>query len=186
MKFVKNLIITIIGFTLCICTAQAACDFIIDIGDKKTKFVEKIGEPMPMFEGQFMLPVPSTKVCPNDDLSMDIAVEYIFLEDFLAAIRMVVLNDGTNAESKKLKLMKYAKKNYGDFDTGQNPKIFNNFYSWETLGNLVIYKRLSDPKGLIEEEIYISNEEYDYKLGAIYNQLEEIEDGKPEPEEQTE
>ena len=65
-------------------------------------------------------------------------------------------------------------------------KNFNNFYSWETLGNLVIYKRLSDPKGLIEEEIYISNEEYDYKLGAIYNQLEEIEDGKPEPEEQTE
>ena len=47
------------------------------------KFVEKIGEPMPMFEGQFMMPVPSTKVCPNDDLSMNIAVEYIFLEDFV-------------------------------------------------------------------------------------------------------
>ena len=174
MKFVKNLIITIIGFTLCICTAQAACDFIIDIGDKKTKFVEKIGEPMPMFEGQFMLPVPSTKVCPNDDLSMNIAVEYIFLEDFLAAIRMVVLNDGTNAESKKLKLMKYAKKNYGDFDTGQNPEIFNNFKAWETLPNqkIAIYKMLYNEDNLIEEELFITNKKYDERLAKFYYDLE--------------
>ena len=38
----------------------------------------------------------------------------------------------------------------------------------------------------IRDRIYISNDEYDYKLGALFNELEEIEDGKPEPEEQTE
>ena len=182
----KKILLLILSLSLYMSPVRAACDFIIDIGDNKAKFVEKFGEPFPQFNGLFMLPVMSTDICPNDNLDQGIAVEYIFLGENLAAIRMVVFNDEKNNISNKLLLMNYAKKTYGDFDTGQNPKIFNNFYSWETLGNLVIYKRLSDPKGLIEEEIYISNEEYDYKLGAIYNQLEEIEDGKPEPEEQTE
>ena len=182
----KKIILTFLSLSLYMSQAQAACDFIINIGDNKAKLVQKFTDPFPMFDNIFMLPIPSPQVCPNDNLDQDIAIEYIFIDDNLAAIRMVVFNDEKNNISNKLLLMNYAKKTYGDFDTGQNPKIFNNFYSWETLGNLVIYKRLSDPKGLIEEEIYISNEEYDYKLGAIYNQLEEIEDGKPEPEEQKE
>ena len=69
---------------------QAACDFIIDIGDNKAKFVEKFGEPFPQFGGLFMLPVMSTDICPNDNLDQGIAVEYIFLGENLAAIRMVV------------------------------------------------------------------------------------------------
>jgi len=157
-------------------TAQAACNFIIKIGDKKTKIVKKFAEPMPMYAGQFMLPVQSEEVCPNDNLSIDIAIEYIFLGDpensRLAAIRMVVLNDGQNTESDKLTLMNYAKKVYGDFDTGENPKIYNNFEIWEKNQNMVIYKRIFNEESLIDEEIYISNKEYDQKLGEFYNKIE--------------
>ena len=72
----------------------------------------------------------------------------------LAAIRMVVLNDGNNTENNKLTLMNYAKKVYGDFDTGINPKIYNNYAIFEKGQNIVIYKRLYNEEGLIDEEIY--------------------------------
>ena len=175
-KHISLFLLTFIALSLCIPTAQAACNFIIKIGDKKTKIVKKFAEPMPMYAGQFMLPVQSEEVCPNDNLSIDIAIEYIFLGDpensRLAAIRMVVLNDGQNTESDKLTLMNYAKKVYGDFDTGENPKIYNNFEVWEKNQNMVIYKRMFDEESLIDEEIYISNKEYDQKLGEFYNKIE--------------
>ena len=175
-KHISLFLLTFIALSLCIPTAQAACNFIIKIGDKKTKIVKKFAEPMPMYAGQFMLPVQSEEVCPNDNLSIDIAIEYIFLGDpensRLAAIRMVVLNDGQNTESDKLTLMNYAKKVYGDFDTGENPKIYNNFEIWEKNQNLIIYKRMFNEEDLIDEEIYISNKEYDQKLGEFYNKIE--------------
>ena len=174
----KKLLILILALSFKISAVQAACDFIINIGDKSTKIVEKFAEPLPMFKGQFMLPVQSPEVCPNDNLSEMIAVEYVFLGESietarLAAIRMIVLNDGQNTESDKLTLMNYAKKVYGDFDTGQNPSIFNSFYAWEKNQNLIIYKRMYNQENLIDEEIFITNKEYDLKLGEFYNELEE-------------
>ena len=94
--------------------ANAQCDFVIDIGDKKTKIVEMFAEPLPMFDRLSMLPIPSTKLCPNDNLDDKIAIEYLFLEEDLAAIRMLVLNDGSNEISDKFLLMDYAKNNFGD------------------------------------------------------------------------
>jgi hypothetical protein len=174
----KKLLILILVLTFKIGAVQAACDFIINIGDKSTKIVEKFSEPMPMFKGQFMLPVQSPELCPNDNLSEMIAVEYVFLGESietaqLAAIRMIALNDGQNTESDKLTLMNYAKKVYGDFDTGQNPSVFNNFYAWEKNQNLIIYKRMYNEENLIDEEIFITNDEYDLKLGEFYNKIEE-------------
>ena len=174
----KKLLILILVLTFKISAVQAACDFIINIGDKSTKIVEKFAEPLPMFKGQFMLPVQSPEVCPNDNLSEMIAVEYVFLGESietarLAAIRMIVLNDGQNTENNKLTLMNYAKKVYGDFDTGQNPSVFNNFYAWEKGQNLIIYKRMYNEENLVDEEIFITNDEYDLKLGEFYNKIEE-------------
>ena len=174
----KKLLIVILALTFKIGAAQAACDFIINIGDKSTKIVEKFAEPLPMFKGQFMLPVQSPELCPNDNLNDMIAVEYVFLGESLetarlAAIRMIALNDGQNTESDKLTLMNYAKKVYGDFDTGQNPSAFNNFYAWEKNRNLIIYKRMYNEENLVDEEIFITNDEYDLKLGEFYNKLEE-------------
>ena len=174
----KKLLILILILTFKIGAVQAACDFIINIGDKSTKIVEKFAEPLPMFKGQFMLPVQSPEVCPNDNLSEMIAVEYVFLGESietarLAAIRMIAINDGQNTESDKLTLMNYAKKVYGDFDTGQNPSVFNNFYAWEKGQNLIIYKRMYNEENLVDEEIFITNDEYDLKLGEFYNKIEE-------------
>jgi len=174
----KKLSIIIIALLFNIGSAQAACNFIINIGDTSTKLEEKFASPMPMFPGQFMLPVQSPEICPNENLNTNIAVEYIFLGENpeinlrLAAIRMVVLNDGQNTESDKLTLMKYAKKVYGNFDTGPNPKAYNNFMVWEKNNSIIIYKRMFNQENLIEEEIYISNKEYDQKLGEFYNKLE--------------
>jgi len=175
----KKLLILILALSFKMGAVQAACDFIINIGDKSTKIVEKFAEPIPMFKGQFMLPVQSPELCPNDNLNKMIAVEYIFLGESLettlrlAAIRMIALNDGQNTESDKLTLMNYAKKVYGDFDTGQNPSAFNNFYAWEKGQNLIIYKRMYNEESLIDEEIFITNNEYDLKLGEFYNKIEE-------------
>ena len=174
----KKLLILILALSFKMGAVQAACDFIINIGDKSTKIVEKFAEPMPMFMGQFMLPVQSPELCPNDNLNEMIAVEYVFLGESLetarlAAIRMIALNDGQNTESDKLTLMNYAKKVYGDFDTGQNPSAFNNFYAWKKNRNLIIYKRMYNEENLIDEEIFITNDEYDLKLGEFYNKLEE-------------
>ena len=93
---------------------------------------------------------------------------------------MVVLNDGNNTESDKLTLMNYAKKVYGDFDTGPNPKVFNNYYAWEKNNKLIIYKRMFDSEELINEEIYISNNEYDEKLGKFYYDVEQAEEAAEE------
>ena len=173
----KKIILTLITSVLLGSSAALAeCNFIINIGDKKTKIVEKFAEPMPMFQGKFVLPIHSNELCPNDKLSNDIVVEYVFLGDLensrLAAIRMVVFNDDKNSISNQLLLMNYAKKVYGNFDTGNNPKAFNNFKVWDTNQKVIVYKRMTNDEEIIEEELYISNKEYDQKLGEFYNQLE--------------
>ena len=180
IKKIKNFLKIFLIIFLYVAPANAACDFIINIGDKGGKLFEKFAPPMPMFNGQFMLPVQSPEICPNDNLNDMIAIEYVFLGEKgetanLAAIRMIALNDGENTESNKLTLMNYAKKVYGDFDTGQNPQIYNNFYAWEENNKLIIYKRLFNEENLVDEEIFITNNEYDQKLGEFYNKLEQEE-----------
>lgn len=177
-KLIKSLLLTLLFSTFIYGSAEAKCNFIIDIGNKGKKLFDKFATPLPMFQGQFILPVQSPEVCPNDNLNDMIAVEYVFLgETFekanLAAIRMIAINDGENTESNKLTLMNYAKRVYGDFDTGQNPQIFNSFYAWERFNQLIIYKRIFNSEGLIEEEIFITNKKYDRKLGEFYNKLEQ-------------
>ena len=161
----KNLIKLIIIFSIFSSPVQAACDFLIDIGDSGKKIFDKFGQPLPGFKGQFYMPVPSPELCPNDNLNNDIAVEYVFLgetEDAakLAAIRMIVMNDGKNTENNKLTLMRYVKKVYGDFDTGQNPQIFDSFKIWEKSNNdVIVYKRMLGEEELFEEELMITTVE---------------------------
>ena len=92
---------------------------------------------------------------------------------------IIIINDGSNEISDKFLLMNYAKNNFGDFDTGQNRSLYNSFHTWEQYGKIIVYQRLFDTEGIIKEEIYISNEEFDLKLGSFYNELEEIAFGEP-------
>ncbi len=153
----KNLIKFILIFSIFSTPVQAACDFLIDIGDSGKKVFDKFDMPLPGYKGQYYLPVPSPELCPNDNLNNDIAVEYVFLgetEDAakLAAIRMIVMNDGKNTENNKLTLMRYVKKVYGDFDTGQNPQIFDSFKIWEKSNNdVIVYKRMLGEEELLKK-----------------------------------
>ena len=91
----------------------------------------------------------------------------------LAGIKMFALNDEKNTESNKLTLMKYAKKVYGDFDTGQNPQIYNNYHTWEKNNKFILYMRMFEEGDRISEQLFISTKGYDKKLGEFYDKLEE-------------
>ena len=102
-------IILIIFISLISISANAACKFELDFGDDASKVLDKYGPPMPeMFEELSFLPVAADDVCPNQNLK-DIAIEYRFLNEKLAAINLIVLNDENNSASEKLTLMKYVK-----------------------------------------------------------------------------
>ena len=174
----KSILKSLIILFIFILPVNAACDFMVDIGEKGGKLFNKYGPPFPDFPGSFMMPLIATEICPNDNLSEAIAIEYMFLgekpEDaVLAGIKMVVLNDEKNTESNKLTLMKYAKKVYGDFDTGQNPQIYNDFNIWETTNKFILYMRTYEKGGRISKQLFISTKGYDKKLGEFYDKVEE-------------
>lgn len=157
--------------------AFAECNFLLKIGDKKSKkFVEKFSEPISRSKGLFWMPVSTSKLCPNEKLHAGILVEYLFLDEKkninLAEINMTVYNDVKNTISNNLILMNYAKKVYGDFDTGFNPRAYNNFYIWDKGQNRVTYTRFINQEKIIKEGLNITNKEYSIKLDKHYNQLE--------------
>ena len=174
----KSILKSLIILFIYILPVNAACDFMVDIGEKGGKLFNKYGPPFPDFPGSFIMPLLATEMCPNDNLNDAIAIEYMFLgekpEDaVLAGIKMVVLNDEKNTESNKLTLMKYAKKVYGDFDTGQNPQIYNDFNIWETTNKFILYMRTYEEGDRISEQLFISTKGYDKKLGEFYDKIEE-------------
>ena len=174
----KSILKSLIILFIYILPVNAACDFMVDIGEKGGKLFNKYGPPFPDFPGSFIMPLLATEMCPNDNLNDAIAIEYMFLgekpEDaVLAGIKMVVLNDEKNTESNKLTLMKYAKKVYGDFDTGQNPQIYNDFNIWETTNKFILYMRTYEEGDRISEQLFISTKGYDKKLGEFYDKVEE-------------
>ncbi len=174
----KSILKSLIILFIYILPVNAACDFMVDIGEKGGKLFNKYGPPFPDFPGSFIMPLLATEMCPNDNLNDAIAIEYMFLgekpEDaVLAGIKMIVLNDEKNTESNKLTLMKYAKKVYGDFDTGQNPQIYNDFNIWETTNKFILYMRTYEEGDRISEQLFISTKGYDKKLGEFYDKVEE-------------
>tara|TARA_B100000609_G_scaffold139925_1_gene112245 strand:- start:322 stop:879 length:558 start_codon:yes stop_codon:yes gene_type:complete len=174
----KSILKSLIILFIYILPVNAACDFMVNIGEKGGKLFNKYGPPFPDFPGSFIMPLLATEMCPNDNLNEAIAIEYMFLgekpEDaVLAGIKMIVLNDEKNTESNKLTLMKYAKKVYGDFDTGQNPQIYNNFNIWETTNKFILYMRTYEEDDRISEQLFISTKGYDKKLGEFYDKVEE-------------
>tara|TARA_Y100000389_G_C17343368_1_gene454542 strand:- start:292 stop:846 length:555 start_codon:yes stop_codon:yes gene_type:complete len=179
MKLIKNLLYTsiIIFFTS---SAYAACKFDLSLGDDYSKIENKYGPALPaMFPEIKILPVQTTEICPNEKLE-NIATEYRFLNDKLAAINLVVLNDEKNSASNNLTLMKYVKKNFGQFDTGQREEDFRGFHVFEEGKYFAVYQKTNGENNIINEEIYISNKKFDEQLAKFYNQkeIEQLEDIK--------
>ena len=171
----KIIIKSILIFLLSIVYSYSACDFKAKLGTKKAVFekLEITGPPLPSeYENFYIYGVLAEDVCPSEKLD-DIAIEYKFLNDELIAINLIALNDYTNKVSEKLTLMNYVKKNYGDFDTSNNPKSYIGFEVIEKVNEFIIYQRLLNDDATIDEQIYISNPEQDNKFMEYVKNLEE-------------
>ena len=108
----------------------------------------------------------------DDKTLEDIGIEYKFLNNELIAINMVALNGEDNSVSEKLTLMNYAKNNYGNFDTTQNPKAYSGFEIYEKSNQFIVYQRLPGDDGIMNEQIYITTKELDAKLMNFYTKME--------------
>ena len=171
----KVIIKSILIFLLSIVYSFSACDFKAKLGTKKAVFekLEITGPPLPSeYENFYIYGVLAEDVCPSENLE-DIAIEYKFINDELIAINLIALNDYTNQVSEKLTLMNYVKRNYDDFDTSNNPKSYIGFEVIEKVDEFIIYQRLLNDDGRIDEQIYISNPEQDNKFMEYVKNLEE-------------
>ena len=171
----KIIIKSILIFLLSIVYSYSACDFKAKLGTKKAVFekLEITGPPLPSeYENFYIYGVLAEDVCPSENLE-DVAIEYKFINDELIAINLIALNDYTNQVSEKLTLMNYVKRNYGDFDTSNNPKSYIGFEVIEKVNEFIIYQRLLNDDATIDEQVYISNPEQDNKFMEYVKNLEE-------------
>jgi len=173
IKKIYKIIILISFFALSFMKiANAECNFRIDLGEniqKINNFVDIDADDDSILQKYF---IQSLDICPNENLGEEIYISYTFIENELATIQILVNNDKNNTASNKLLLMNYAKQTYGDFDTGQNPKIYNYFNSWKNNNRLVIYKRMRNQFNIIDEELFITNEKYNNKMKIIKAMIE--------------
>tara|TARA_B100001250_G_scaffold80695_1_gene66370 strand:- start:1664 stop:2143 length:480 start_codon:yes stop_codon:yes gene_type:complete len=150
----------------------AKCNFGINLGDKYPDEFEKNFGPIIGKESLHYTYFEANDICKSNAYN-DIIVEFTFLFGELASIKMIAMNDEKNTPTNKLILMKYAKSNYGKFDTGLSADNYNDFNVWERNNYFVVYKRMINEKKIWEEEIYISNDKYDEQLIVEKNSLEE-------------
>lgn len=155
----------------------ASCDFKIKIGQnisKIKKFVDfNFSENNEQTNKELINYFISSKdICPNEFSSEELNINYTFIDNELASIKVSVNNDKDNSASNKLTLMNYVKQTYGNFDTGKNPKIYNYFNSWKTNGEIIIYSRLKNQFKLIEEELLITNKKFRDKMKLIISKIE--------------
>ena len=103
-SFIKKIVIISIFFFISF-KAYAACKFELELGDKVSKIEKKYGPPFPLeFVGDDQLGLiaaDADEVCPNHSLK-DVALEYRFLNDELAAVNLISLEpDSDTKKSKK-------------------------------------------------------------------------------------
>ena len=172
-KTLKKLFLSFLFIFFLSNLAQAQCNFEIKIGENISKLKNELASQYEQNSILNDINSPATEFCPNENFDENIIVNFTFFETELASIRLIAENNKENITSNKLLLMNYAKQNYGDFNTGQNPKIFNYFKVWNDGDKLIVYKRILNHLQIYEEEIYISNNMYQLKLDEV-NALQEL------------
>ena len=170
---IKTIIVSVL-FLLNFSIANAKCKFMMDIGDRYTKTHEKNYGPLFYEDDDSYKEVEfiASEFCPNDNFDDNFLIRYTFIDSRLAAIQLFADNSIDNSATESMKLMRYAKRVYGNFDTGGNPEYYENFNIWEKVQKYIIYDR-----NLIEniwnEEIYISNDKY-YEQIVTYQNTSEL------------
>lgn len=173
-NFMKLLIKSFLIIIFSINWAYSACDLIADFGEKKEVFEKReiAARPFPMEYPELeVYPVLADNICPNERLK-DVGIEYKFLNNELTAVNFVALNDDRNLVTEKLTLMNYVKKNYKNFDTGENPNSYEGVEVIEKDNLFIVYQRLTGDGGIKNEQIYISTLEQDEKLIKFYAEKE--------------
>ena len=173
-NFMKLLIKSFLIIIFSINWAYSACDLIADFGEKKEVFEKReiAARPFPMEYPELeVYPVLADNICPNERLK-DVGIEYKFLNNELTAVNFVALNDDRNLVTEKLTLMNYVKKNYKNFDTGENPNSYEGVEVIEKDNLFIVYQRLTGDDGIKNEQIYISTLEQDEKLIKFYAEKE--------------
>ena len=138
----KILVKSFIIIILSIVSSYSACDLKAEFGEKKEVFEKReiATRPFPMEYAELdVYPILANDVCPNQKLS-DVGIEYRFLNDELVAVNFVALNDDRNLVTEKLTLMNYVKKNYNEFDTGNNPNSYEGVEVFEKKNLFIVYQ----------------------------------------------
>ena len=185
MTKINKISLTLIASMLLASTAMAKCDFGIKIGEKILEDFKGYSGTANKIDKQDNIPEEENIYAENNGIQFlyfdgneicglqDTEIEFTFLYDELASIRIIAMNDEKNIPTKKLTLMKYAKANYGKFDTGFDPQTFNNFHHWRKNNSLVIYSRIINRDNIWDEDIYITNEKYEEFLNlALSGEIE--------------
>ena len=171
ISLIKSLFIIILLSIFSFGSANAKCNFIMDLGKKYTKSHEKKYGPLKETAGYYEFDILASDICLSDNFDYKFIVRHIFLEKKLMAIKFFANNFVDNSATESMKLMNYAKRIYGNFDTGGNPKNYNNYHIWEKDKKFIIYNRQLN-KDVWQEEIYISNNKNSEKLAEWNNLIE--------------
>ena len=158
----RKILIIIFISNLFAITSFAQCNFGINLGDNYPKAFEKKYGKISLLESIVVYREKADEIC-GSNIFEDFQVEYAFIYGELGSIKIVALNDlndKKNVPSDKLILMNYVKSTYGDFDTGTNPKGYNNYKVWKKNNSVILYKRLMGARNIWEESLYISNKKY--------------------------
>ncbi len=174
-NFKKIFLIVSAHFLLTFSIVNAECKFMMNIGQIFKKSHENKYGPLPENEHGFAeVEFIATEFCPDYGFDDNFLIKYTFLNKRLLATQLIADNSLDNSATESMKLMEYAKRVYGNFETGSNPEYYNNFNIWEKVQKYIVYNRRLVGNSW-EEEIYISSDKYYEQLVQYENQQESIE-----------
>ena len=155
-------------------SAFAKCNIGFKLGENIKQVEEKFGTSIFLAEKFSMIVAPIEDVCPREKLGYSV-VEFYFLNDELAAYKIVVDHYDDTPEDEKLLLFEYVKKNYGDITDSAKPEFWRGFKFWDKKNEIAIYKKM-DFHGILDEVLYISNEKYNETFSVYESGEGELED----------
>jgi len=147
-------------------SANAKCNFEgLKLGDDISKVGERnnVIEIEPSIVSVFM---GLRNACPGENLGYSI-INITFIEDKLASFTISVGLDINNSETKKRLLYKYVEQNYGKINSSKKPSDWTGFKVWRKGEKTIVYKKMYDLGSILEEELFITNKEYQIKLSEF-------------------
>ena len=177
MKFSKLLIVSVLATFFQFNSVSAECIFGPMLGDDISKVEEKFGPADEISEKESIISTMIDDICPGDNLGNSI-LEMQFVEGQLVSFSIVVSNGQDNAESKKMLLYNYVEKNYGKFNSSNNPEDWTGFNVWREIDDIIVYKKMYALKNILEEELFITNKQSKALIGILEDEvIDEESDG---------